>query len=66
MLLKVACACGHDSIVRAKSLQRNLTCWSCGTSRRVEVRDCARIRNTVAVMERILGEARPIDAASDA
>ena len=26
-------------------------------------KDCARIRNRVAVMERILGDARPIDAA---
>lgn len=61
--VKVACTCGHDGIVSAKSLPRNLTCWQCGASRRVEVRDRARIRNPVAVMERILGEPRPIDAA---
>jgi hypothetical protein len=35
-VLKVACTCGHDGIVSAKSLPRNLTCWQCGTSRRVE------------------------------
>jgi hypothetical protein len=29
----------------------------------VAPKDCARIRNRVAVMERILGDARPIDAA---
>jgi hypothetical protein len=43
------------------TLPRELTCSRCGSSRYVGVEAGARIRNTVAVMERILGDARPID-----
>jgi hypothetical protein len=53
MILKIACkSCGHVGIINAETLPRDLVCSHCGASRRVEAKDCARIRNTVAVMER--------------
>jgi hypothetical protein len=61
MLLKIACPCGHVGVVSAQSLPAELRCWQCGESRRVEAKEGARIVNRVAVMERILGEARPIE-----
>jgi hypothetical protein len=62
MMLRIVCtSCGHVGLAAAETLPRLLTCSSCGSSRRVSVSDCARIMNTVAVMERILGEARPIE-----
>jgi hypothetical protein len=63
MILKISCDCGHVGIVDASTLPRSLTCSSCNASRHVHAKDCARIRNRVAVMERVLGEARPIEAA---
>jgi hypothetical protein len=61
-MLKIACTgCGHVGLAAAETLPRSLTCSSCGSSRRVKVEDGARIKNPVAVMERILGEARPIE-----
>jgi len=63
MMLKIACTCGHTGLVCAERLPAELRCWQCGDRRHVAPKDCARIRNRVAVMERILGEARPIDAA---
>jgi hypothetical protein len=59
MLICVTCPCGHVGIVSAERLPAELTCSSCGSSRRVEIAECARIKDPVAVMERILGEARP-------
>jgi hypothetical protein len=59
-MLKVSCTtCRHIGLAAAEHLPRQLTCSACGTSRRVEIAECARIKNPVAVMERILGEARP-------
>jgi hypothetical protein len=52
MLIRVTCPCGHVGVVPAATLPRLLTCSSCGSSRRVEAKDGARIRNTAAVMER--------------
>jgi hypothetical protein len=46
----------------AERLSAELRCCQCGASRYIE--SGARIKNPVAVMERILGEARPIDTAS--
>ena len=63
MMIKVQCACGHVGIVSADTLPRDLVCSRCGSSRNVHAKDGERIRNHVAVMERILGEAGPIDAA---
>jgi hypothetical protein len=64
MLLKIACnSCGHAGIANSSTLPRDLVCSRCGSSRHIHAKDCARIRNRVAVMERILGEAGPIDAA---
>jgi hypothetical protein len=63
MMLKIWCTmCGNVGVVSAERLPAELRCWQCGTSRRVE--KGARIKNPVAVMERILGDARPIDAPS--
>jgi hypothetical protein len=62
MLIRVTCPCGHVGLVAAEALPRELVCSRCGSSRHVHAKDCARIRNRVAVMERILGDARPIDA----
>jgi hypothetical protein len=61
MMLRITCPCGHIGIVSAVTLPRELTCSSCGSSRRVEVKDGARVRSREAVMEWILGEARPIE-----
>jgi hypothetical protein len=63
MMVKVVCPCGHTGLVNAETLPRDLVCSRCGSSRHVHAKDCARIRNKVAVMERILGEARLIDTA---
>jgi hypothetical protein len=63
MLIRVTCPCGHVGIVPAATLPRELQCSACGDRRYVAPKDGARIRNRVAVMERILGDARPIDAA---
>jgi hypothetical protein len=64
MMVTISCpACGHVGLVSAGSLPRVLTCSSCNASRYVKVEDGARIKNPVAVMERILGEARSIDMA---
>jgi hypothetical protein len=60
MLIRVTCPCGHIGLINAETLPRELVCSACGSSRRVEGGE--RIRNRVAVMERILGDARPIDA----
>jgi hypothetical protein len=40
-----------------RNLPRELQCSACGDRRYVATKDCARIRNRVAVMERILGDA---------
>ena len=61
MMIRVTCPCGHIGIVSAVTLPRELQCSRCGASRYVKVEDGARIKNPVAVMERILGEARPIE-----
>jgi hypothetical protein len=63
MMLKISCPCGHVGLADASILPRELTCSLCGSSRHVHAKDCTRIRNRVAVMERILGEARLIDTA---
>ena len=63
MMVRINCPCGHVGIVSAESLPRELTCSRCGSSRYVGVEAGARIKNPVAVMERILREARPIDMA---
>jgi hypothetical protein len=53
---QVACTgCGHVGLAASETLPRLLTCSACGSSRRVEIAECRRIRNTTAVMERILG-----------
>jgi len=56
---------GHVGLADASTLPRSMTCSTRGNRRYVAPKDCARIRNCVAVMERILGDARPIDAAGD-
>jgi hypothetical protein len=56
MMLKIVCPCGHVGLASAETLPRSLTCWQCGESRRVEVRDCRRIVNRVALTEWLLGE----------
>jgi hypothetical protein len=61
MMLKIECPCGHIGLLNAANLPRELQCSRCGASRYVKVEDGARIKNPVAVMERILGEARPIE-----
>jgi hypothetical protein len=43
----------HVGLAAAESLPRSLTCSACGDSRRVEIADGARIRNTAAFMERL-------------
>jgi ribosomal protein S27E len=56
MMLRIACRqCGHIGIVSAERLPAELRCWQCGSSRRVEVKDGARVRSREAVMEWILG-----------
>jgi hypothetical protein len=61
MMLRITCpSCGHAGIAAAEPLPRELRCWNCGVTRYVH--SGARIKNPVAVMERILGDARPIDA----
>ena len=63
MMVRIDCQqCGHTGVVCAERLPAELRCWQCGASRYIE--SGARIKNPVAVMERILGEARPIDTAS--
>jgi hypothetical protein len=61
MLIRVTFPCGHIGLVNAANLPRELQCSRCGASRYVKVEDGARIKSPVAVMERILGEARPIE-----
>jgi hypothetical protein len=64
MMVKVACnSCGHAGIANSSTLPRELQCSRCGDRRHVAPKDCARIRNRVAVMERILDEAELVDAA---
>jgi hypothetical protein len=55
MMLKIACTCGHVGLGASETLPRSLTCSACGSSRRVEAADGARIRSREAVMEWILG-----------
>jgi hypothetical protein len=56
MMLKIACTCGRVGIASAESLPRELTCSRCGSSRRVEAEDGARIVSEVAFQEWLLGE----------
>jgi hypothetical protein len=51
MMLRLNCPCGHTGVVGAHLLPRELTCSCCGSSQRVEVRDCARIVSTEARQE---------------
>jgi transcription elongation factor Elf1 len=56
MTLKIACPqCGHTGLVNAETLPRELRCWLCGCSRRVEAKDGARIVNWVAFEEWLFG-----------
>jgi hypothetical protein len=52
MMLRLVCTCGHIGVVDAHSLPRELTCSACGESRRVEVAECKRIRNTTAFVRK--------------
>jgi hypothetical protein len=45
-----------------ETLPREMTCWSCGTSRRVEVRDCARIVSTAARAVSVAPKSRSMTA----
>jgi hypothetical protein len=55
-MLKIACQrCGHIGLINAQTLPRELRCWQCGCSRRVERKDGARIVNRVAFEEWLLG-----------
>jgi hypothetical protein len=57
MILKIACtSCGHVGLAAAESLPRELTYSACGSSRRVEAKDGARIRNPGAFEEWLFGE----------
>jgi hypothetical protein len=53
MMLKIACPCGHTGIAPAERLPAELTCSSCGSSRRVEIAECRRIRNETAFLEKL-------------
>jgi hypothetical protein len=53
MMLKIACPCGHVGVTDSSTLPRLLVCSGCSTSRRVEAKDCARIRNTAALFEQL-------------
>jgi hypothetical protein len=53
MMLKIECTCGHVGLAASETLPRLLTCSACSTSRRVEVTDCARIRNNAALFEQL-------------
>jgi len=55
MLLKIACQRGHIGIANAESMPRRLTCSRCGSRRRVEAEDDARIVNRVAFEEWLFG-----------
>jgi transcription elongation factor Elf1 len=56
MILRIECAsCNHAGIVDAETLPRLLTCSHCGSSRRIERKDGARIANRVAFEEWLLG-----------
>jgi hypothetical protein len=56
MMLKIACQqCGHMGLVNAQTLPRELRCWQCGCSRRVEAKDGARIVSRVAFEEWLFG-----------
>jgi hypothetical protein len=59
MMVRINCPCGHVGLAGALTLPRELTCSACGASRHVEVRDGRRFASREAVMERILGDARP-------
>jgi hypothetical protein len=55
VLLKIECTCGHVGLVNAEILPRELRCWQCGCSRRVEAKDGARIVSRVAFEEWLFG-----------
>ena len=46
MMVKVVRTCGHTGVVNADSLPREMRCWQCGSSRRVEAERSARIVST--------------------
>jgi hypothetical protein len=55
MMLRIACTCGHTGVAAAETLPRELTCSRCGSCRRVEPADGARIVNRVAFEEWLFG-----------
>jgi len=57
MMLKIACQqCGHVGLANAETLPRELTCSWCGSCRRVDAEDGARIVNRIAFEEWLFGE----------
>ena len=59
MILKIACQhCGHVGLANAETLPRELTCARCGSCRRVDAEDGARIVNRIAFEEWLLRRAR--------
>jgi DNA-directed RNA polymerase subunit RPC12/RpoP len=57
VILKIACQhCGHVGLANAETLPRELTCARCGSRRRVDAEDGARIVNRIAFEEWLFGE----------
>ena len=59
MLLKIICRCGHIGVVDAQTLPRELRCWQCGSSRRVEAKGAQRVASRTAIIEWLCGAEAP-------
>jgi hypothetical protein len=60
MMVRIECtSCGHVGLADAQTLPRELRCWQCGSSRRVEAKGARRVASRTAVLEWLCGAEAP-------
>jgi hypothetical protein len=60
MMVRIECtSCGHVGVVRTSTLPRELRCWQCGSSRRVEAKGARRVASRTAIIEWLCGAEAP-------
>ena len=60
MMVRIECmSCGHVGVVSTSTLPRELRCWQCGSSRRVEAKGARRVASRTAIIEWLCGAEAP-------
>jgi hypothetical protein len=60
MMVRIECtSCGHVGVTDTQTLPRELRCWQCGSSRRVEAKGARRVASRTAIIEWLCGAEAP-------